>query len=119
MTYSGLDFIILVPNPARSIDSIRKPSATRPQVLYVYTHILRTVQGTLRKSPWFDDHVYLGDKHWSILTGVHVPTGLPVRFSCGDGLPSSIEYIQDYLAEYPSARPLYMTVRLILETRAL
>ncbi|PLN85075.1 hypothetical protein BDW42DRAFT_161595 [Aspergillus taichungensis] len=119
MTHSGLDFIIPVPDPARSIDSIRKPSATRPQVLDAYTDILRTVQGTLRKSPWFDDHVYLGDKHGSIVTGVHVPTGIPVRFSCGEGLPSSIEYIQDYLAEYPSARPLYMTVRLILEIRGL
>lgn len=119
MSHSDLEFILPVPDSARSIERDRKPSATRPQVLQYYADLLRNVEKTLRQSSPFGDQIRVAGKRNLTLTAIHRPTGLRLQFRCGEGPPSSIEYIQDYHAEYPSVRPLYMTSRLILESRGL
>ncbi|KAE8144872.1 hypothetical protein BDV25DRAFT_145191 [Aspergillus avenaceus] len=119
MGHSDLDFILPVPDSARSAEKIRKPSPTRPQVMGLHRNFMYSVKDTLRQSPLFQDRVDLFGKRSSVLTAIHAETGLRVHFYCGEGLPSSIEYIQDYRAEYPALRPLYMVIRLLLETRDL
>ncbi|GAB1196082.1 hypothetical protein APSETT444_005348 [Aspergillus pseudonomiae] len=67
----------------------------------------------------FSGRIQLSGKWNSILTAVHHETGIRVQFQCGEGLPSSVEYICDYYTEYPAIRPLYMVIRLILEAQEL
>ncbi|PLB51734.1 hypothetical protein P170DRAFT_433607 [Aspergillus steynii IBT 23096] len=119
LSHSDLEFLLPVPDSARSIERDRKPSATRPQVLQYYVDLLRGVENTLRQCSLFRDQVRVAGKRNQVLTATHRPTGLKLQFRCGEGPPSSIEYIRDYHAEYPSVRPLYMTSRLILESRGL
>ncbi|KAI9040492.1 uncharacterized protein KD926_008197 [Aspergillus affinis] len=119
MSHSALEFVLPVPDSARSIERDRKPSATRPQVLQSYADLLRNVENALRRSSLFRDQIWIDGKPNPALTAIHRPTGLRLQFRCGEGPPSSIEYIRDYLAEYPSVRPLYMTSRLMLEARGL
>lgn len=119
MSHSSLDFILPVPDPARSSDRVRKPSPTRPQVLDLYSNLLRRVKCTLEQCSAFNGRVESIGKRNSILIAVHHETGVRVQLHCGEGLPSSVEYIHDYYAEYPAIRPLYMVTRLILEAREL
>ncbi|OGM45959.1 hypothetical protein ABOM_005184 [Aspergillus bombycis] len=119
MSHSDLDFILPVPDPARSIDKVRRPSPTRPQILSFHSYLLSRVEFTLQHCSSFSDRIKLSGKWNSILTAVHHDTGIRVQFQCGEGLPSSVEYICDYYAEYPAIRPLYMVIRLILEAQEL
>ncbi|RAL06328.1 uncharacterized protein BO80DRAFT_440206 [Aspergillus ibericus CBS 121593] len=116
MSHSDLDLLLPVPDSVRSIESVRKPSATRPKALNLHRSLLRDVEQTLRKCPSFDHHIYRSTEMGSI-TAIHSRTGLRLRFYCGEGSPPIIEYIRDYCAEYPSLRPLYMATRLILESQ--
>ncbi|EAU31103.1 predicted protein [Aspergillus terreus NIH2624] len=119
MSHSDLDLLLPVSDAARSSDSTRKPSASRPQMLELYRETLHKARAVLRQSPSFQEQGHPTGKRHSTLTIVHRPTGVPVQLYCGEGLPASIEYIQDYHAEYPTIHPLYMTLRLILETHGL
>ncbi|KAB8245238.1 hypothetical protein BDV35DRAFT_357419 [Aspergillus flavus] len=119
MSHSDLDFILPVPDPARSIDRARRPSPTRPQILSLHSDLLSRVECTLQHCSSFSGRIELSGKCNSILTAVHHETGMRVQFHCGEGLPSSVEYICDYHAEYPAIRPLYMVIRLILESQDL
>ncbi|KAI9928054.1 hypothetical protein ASPWEDRAFT_173703 [Aspergillus wentii DTO 134E9] len=118
-SHSGVDFILLVEDFGRSVDSIRKPSATRPKALATYHNRLREVERALKQSPQFDGQVHFSGKRNPVVTALHCSTGLKLQFYCGQGLPASIEYLKDYQAEYPAIRPLYMVTRLLLETRGL
>ncbi|KAL5361858.1 hypothetical protein BJX96DRAFT_176621 [Aspergillus floccosus] len=119
MSHSDLDLLLPVSDTARSSDSTRKPSASRPQMLELYRETLHKARAVLRQSPSFQEQSHLTGKRHPALTIVHRPTGVPVQLYCGEGLPASIEYIQDYHAEYPTIHPLYMALRLILETHGL
>ncbi|PYH63903.1 uncharacterized protein BO88DRAFT_458584 [Aspergillus vadensis CBS 113365] len=111
MSHSHLDLLLPVPDSVRSTEQVRKPSATRPQILSQHKRLLRDVEQTLQDFQSFNI-VYPS-------TAVHHETGLRVRFSCGEDIPPMVEYIQDYCAEYPSVRPLYMAARLLLESQGL
>ncbi|KAF7585588.1 hypothetical protein BBP40_010502 [Aspergillus hancockii] len=119
MSHSDLDFILPVPDSARSIDRPRKPSPTRPQVIEIHSNLLYDVKYALQQCSSFNGRIALTGKRNSILTAVHHETGVRVQFYCGEGPPSSVEYINDYHAEYPAIRPLYMATRLILEAQDL
>lgn len=118
-THSDLDFVLPIPDIGWSKDDIRKPSSTRPQVLEAYHNLLERVQQTLWQTPTFKDKTFLVYNRIPVLLAIHHPTGIRVRFQCKEGIPSSVEYINDYLAEYPAVRPLYRTTRLILEAQGL
>lgn len=117
--HSGLDFIIPVFDNARFSEQIRKPSASRPQMLEQYREILQNAQDAFCQHPSFWHRVHLSGKRKPIVTVTHRSTGLSIHLTCGGGLPSFIEYLHDYFAEYPSTRPLYMVTRLILEIHGL
>ncbi|PWY79338.1 hypothetical protein BO94DRAFT_548450 [Aspergillus sclerotioniger CBS 115572] len=116
MSHSDLDLLLPVPDSVRSVENIRKPSATRPKALGQHRSLLRDVEQALRKCPSFGHRIYQSTELDSI-TAIDTRTGLRLRFYCGEGTPPIIEYIKDYCAEYPSLRPLYMATRLILETQ--
>ncbi|PYI10477.1 hypothetical protein BO78DRAFT_383296 [Aspergillus sclerotiicarbonarius CBS 121057] len=116
MSHSDLDLLLPVPDSVRSNENIRKPSATRPKVLGLHKSLLRDVEQALRDCPSFDHHIHRSTEPDSI-TAIDSRTGLRLRFFCGENSPPIIEYIRDYCAEYPSLRPLYMAVRLILESQ--
>ncbi|CEL06666.1 hypothetical protein ASPCAL09838 [Aspergillus calidoustus] len=117
MSHSTLDLMLHVTDPARSPNSIRKPSATRLKNLRHYRKLLVAVSSALKQDPNYTVNIDEAPKPGS--TAIHRPTGLQIHLSCGEELPAYIEYTQDFLAEYPSLRPLYITTRLILETRGL
>ncbi|KAL2862931.1 uncharacterized protein BJX67DRAFT_276021 [Aspergillus lucknowensis] len=117
MSHSNLNLMLPVTDPARPPDSIRKPSPNRWKNLLRFRKLLRAVYETLKQHP--DYRVHLSNNLRENPTAVHQPTGLRLQFFYGEDLPASIEYIQDFLAEYPSLRPLYITTRLILETQGL
>lgn len=119
--HSGLDFVLPVPDAERSRSQrnrIRNPSVSRPQNLEAYHGLLCDVGRTLRQTKLFGK-VNMPSTRSPILTANHIPTGLQIQFVCREGPPPLIEYIEDYLAEYPSIRPLYRTVRLLLDAHHL
>lgn len=77
--------------------------------------LLRQVALTLQSSLEFSGQVDLSEKPRPVLRARHRSTGLILQFSCGERTPAIIEFLQDYLAEYPSLRPLYMVTRTLLE----
>ncbi|KAL3446788.1 hypothetical protein BJX65DRAFT_278600 [Aspergillus insuetus] len=117
MSHSNLDLMLHVTDPARSPNSIRKPSATRLKNLRHYRKLLVAVSSALKQDPKYIVNIDEAPKAGS--TAIHQPTGLQLHLSCGEELPAYVEYTQDFLAEYPSLRPLYITTRLILESRGL
>ena len=115
--YSGLDFVLPVQD--RDVgDGIRKPSANRPKVLEKRQRVLQDAGHTLEQTRLFKT-VRLPTTQSPILTMNHIPTSLEARFVSGEGPPPLTEYIEDYLAEYPSVRPLYRTIRLLLDSHGL
>ncbi|PWY67570.1 hypothetical protein BO70DRAFT_400598 [Aspergillus heteromorphus CBS 117.55] len=118
MGHSSLDLLLPIPDAVRSIEIIRKPSATRPKALTLRRGLLRDVNDILQNCPLFTGRVDLSIER-SRITAVEGRTGLQMHIYCGEGLPPILEYVRDYRAEYPSLRPLYMTVRLILESQGL
>ncbi|KAL3458509.1 hypothetical protein BJX64DRAFT_223199 [Aspergillus heterothallicus] len=117
MSHSNLNLMLQVTDPARSSSNIRKPSATRLKNLRHYRKLLLTVSHALKQHPDFVVLTNQGSK--AGLEAVHQPTGVHMHLSCGEDIPAYVEYTQDFLAEYPSLRPLYTTTRLILETQGL
>ncbi|KAL2816327.1 hypothetical protein BJX63DRAFT_430335 [Aspergillus granulosus] len=117
MSHSNLNLMLQVKDPARSPNNIRKPSATRLKNLRHYHKLLITVSRALAQHPDYAVHFDQGLK--AGIEAIHQPTGVHLHLSCGEELPAYIEYTQDFLAEYPSLRPLYVATRLILETRGL
>ncbi|KAL2009217.1 hypothetical protein VTN00DRAFT_7411 [Thermoascus crustaceus] len=115
LSHSDLDFILPVNDPVD--DPVRKPSPMRPEMVQAYRKTLRGVDGLLRESPLFKDQVDALDGRTPAVTAVHDATGLRLQFYCGEGPPSSIEYVKDYQAEYPALRPLYIATRMMLEVR--
>lgn len=117
MALSHSDLDLMLPVDDAVDDPVRKPSPTRPEMVKAYTETLRGVDGLLRQSPLFRARVDAVDWRIPTLTAVHDATGLQLQFYCGEGPPSSIEYVKDYHAEYPALRPLYIAARMILEVR--
>lgn len=116
--HSDLDLMLPVEDVERSINKFRNPSPTRPKILDVYSDLLGRVARVLAQNPMFS-RVHPPKKGMPMTTAVHSPTGLKLTFSCGDGLPPSVEYTRYYHTEYPAVRPLYMASRVILEARGM
>ncbi|KAG0154778.1 hypothetical protein PDIDSM_348 [Penicillium digitatum] len=119
LAHSDLDFILPYKDLPRSLERGRRPSPTRPQVQGAHTRLLRQVQRALQHTDIFGDSVKLSEKRNPSLSACHQPTGLLLQFYCGDGIPAITEYLQDYQAEYPALRPLYVVTRTLLEARDL
>lgn len=115
MVHSDVNFLI----PVSSVSSPGK-HAVRSRSLNTYAEILHNVKYALQQTPAFQDNVHISvQKQYPILTAYHRPTGLKLQFYCGPDIPPFAEYIKDYLAEYPTLRPLYFTTRLLLDAQGL
>lgn len=119
LAHSDLDFLLPFEDLPRSLDRARRPSPTRPQIRDAHLNLLRQVETTLQNTSEFKDQVRLSGKRSLVLEARHRPTGLLLQFYCGERVPAFTEYLQDYLVEYPSLRPLYATTRTLLEARGL
>lgn len=119
LPHSSIDFLLPVDDLPRSVHRTRRPSATRPQIRDVHMDLLRQVELALRSSPNFSGPVQLSGKPSPVLRVRHRPTGLLLQFTCGEGPPAMMEFLQDYLVEYPSLRPLYLASRTLLEAQGL
>lgn len=119
LAHSSIDFLLPVEDIPRALHRTRKPSATRPQIRDVHMDLLRQVEVTLQSTLEFSGQVNLSGRPSPVLRARHRPTGLLLQFYCGERTPAIIEFLQDYLAEYPSLRPLYMVTRTLLEARGL
>ncbi|KAF3403832.1 hypothetical protein F1880_010220 [Penicillium rolfsii] len=119
LAHSDLDFLLPFEDLPRSLDRTRRPSPTRPQIRDAHLSLLRQVEKQLQNTPEFRDQVRLSGKHSLFIEARHRPTGLLLQLYCGERMPAFTEYLQDYLVEYPSLRPLYATTRALLEARGL
>ncbi|KAJ5454288.1 uncharacterized protein N7458_005244 [Penicillium daleae] len=119
LAHSDLDFLLPFEDLPRSLERTRRPSPTRPQIRDAHLNLLRQVESTLQSAPEFKDQVRLSGKRSLVLEARHRPTGLLLQFYCGERVPAFTEYLQDYLVEYPSLRPLHATTRALLEARGL
>lgn len=118
LPHSDLNYLLPFEDPLRSPDRARKPSATRPQIHDAHLRLLHQVESTLESSPSFDRILLWGNRR-SILEARHHPTGLLLRFQCGERAPELMDHLKNYLAQYPTLRPLYMATRALLEARGL
>jgi hypothetical protein len=116
-SHSNLDLILPVDDVERLVDRARNPRPSRPKMRDIHLDLLSKVANTLEQSPMFN-RVHM-PKRIPLVTAVHSPTDLQLQLSCGEGLPSSIEYISSYFSEYPAVRPLYMATRVILEAQGM
>lgn len=118
VAHSNVDFILPFRDPERSLQRARMPSATRPQIRGAHREFLSGVHALLRRSQAFGGHAELCNKR-DVLETRHEPTGLVLRLSCAESIPTLTEYLQDCLVEYPTLRPLYVAMRTLLEARGL
>lgn len=119
VAHSSVDLLLEVKDLPRSLHRDRRPSPTRPQMRYAHLDLLRQVERILRSHADFNDQIELSERPDPVLRARHVPTGLLLQFSCGERIPAIMEFIQDYLSEYPTLRPLYMGTQTLLETQDL
>lgn len=119
LAHSDLDFLLPFEDLPRFLDKTRRPSLTRPQIRDAHLNLLRRVEATLQSAPEFKGQVRLVGKRSLVLEARHGPTGLLLQFYCGERIPAFTEYLQDYIVEHPSLRPLYATTRALLEARGL
>ncbi|KAJ5652499.1 hypothetical protein N7507_009925 [Penicillium longicatenatum] len=119
LAHSDLNFLLPFEDLPRSRHNPRGPSATRPKIRDAHVSLLRQVEFTLQSSPIFTGQVHWSTKGRPVLEARHQPTGLLLRFHCGERVPATTRYIRDYLVERPTLRLLYTGVRALLEPRGL
>lgn len=118
LVHSDLNFLLPFEDLLRAPDRPRKPSATRPQIQDAHLRLLRQVETKFESSPSFDQ-IRLSGKRRPILEARHHSTGLLLRFHCGESTPAIMDYLKDYLVQYPTLHPLYIATRTLLESRGL
>lgn len=119
LAHSDLNFLLPFEDLPRSRHNPRGPSATRPKIRDAHVSLLRQVESTLQSSPIFTDQVHWSTKGRPVLEALHRPTGLLLRFHCGERVPAITRYIRDYLVNNPALRILYIGARALLESRGL
>ena len=115
LAHSNVNLLLPYKDPSRPLGSTRGPSATRPQIQEIHKDLNYKVKSCLQNSPIFDDQVDVVGKRKLMVQARHRPTGLLLQFECGETVPLITEYMQDYLVEYPTLRPLYVGMRTLLE----
>lgn len=117
--HSSVDLLLAVEDISRSPHRDRWPSSTRPQMRSVHLDLLHQVKLILQSNADFNSELELSKRPHSVLKARHGPTGLLLQFSCGERIPALVDFMQDYLSEYPNLRPLYLGTQTLLETRGL
>ncbi|PGH12588.1 hypothetical protein AJ79_04209 [Helicocarpus griseus UAMH5409] len=113
--HSSVDFLALIDDPGR-LKGARGPSPTRPKMVHARVNRLLEIESLLKHSQTLSAATLKRDKD-PTLSAVHNATGLQVQFQCASSQPASLDLIFDYCAEFTTLRPLYMVLRMLLETR--
>lgn len=117
--HSDVDLLVLIRDPDRSgEDDDRGPSPTRPKMISSQLRQLTEAKALLQRNKSFSK-VALLHTRVPVVTAIHLPSGLPVRIKCGVSIPSSLDFILGYQAEFPTIINLFIVLRMILETRNL
>ncbi|PGH10673.1 hypothetical protein AJ80_07429 [Polytolypa hystricis UAMH7299] len=116
--HSDVDFLLQIKDPDRVDDDVRGPSPTRPKMLEEQEKHLTSILDCVKSSFAFTNASLIRAKV-PIVAATHDATGLPIQFQCATSVPSSIYYILNYQAEFPTIRTLFVTVRMLLETHGL
>lgn len=119
LAHSDLNFLLPFEDLPRSRHNPRGPSATRPKIRDAHVSLLRQVESMLQSRPICIEQVYWSTMGRPVLEARHRPTGLLLRFHCGERVPAITKYIRDYLVENPALRLLYIGSRALLESRGL
>ncbi|KAL4805267.1 hypothetical protein BDV18DRAFT_140559 [Aspergillus unguis] len=115
-SHSGLDLIISFGSLGSSTYAMKKRHTSHGGKLRKYDEFLDTARRSLEQHPSYKTTL---NERQRTLAVLHRPTGLLFRISCAQDEPAYLEYLRDFHAEYVFLRPLYKTIRLILETKGL
>ncbi|KAL4882345.1 hypothetical protein BJY04DRAFT_40010 [Aspergillus karnatakaensis] len=111
MSSSDLNILVTMPDVVRP-NIGRGPSASRPKRLRLYRKFLHQIKISLQDLNGYQTYIHEGRR----IDVYHEATKLKITLDCGEELPSALEHILSFHAEYPVLRPIYMAVRLILES---
>ncbi|EEA19722.1 hypothetical protein TMatcc_009869 [Talaromyces marneffei ATCC 18224] len=95
-----------------------KPPGISSQMKYKYLQIMTQTGNVLKDDLEYRDCRVIPDKSPSLVL-FHRASGIPVRLFCRSYAPKIEEFIQDSISELPSLLPLYMTMRVFLESKHL
>ncbi|KAK2741346.1 hypothetical protein FQN57_005630 [Myotisia sp. PD_48] len=117
--HSDIDLMMLMKDPdgREATDNSRGPSETRPKANEVQNGHLQQAADLLFADPEFSAVIVRTSWWVPAVTAIHKPTGIAVNLYCGVKPPSSLEYILQYKSEFPTLRPLYIALRMVLEMR--
>ena len=121
LRHSNLNMMIPLEDPdseASDSDTGRGPSDTRPKISELQSIYLNNAFYILENNPQFS-HCRLLRARIPRLRATHLPTGLTVSIQAGVKLPTTDDYVMNYVAEYPTLPQLYTVLRMVLETRAI
>jgi len=114
---SDLDFRLLLPKYEKSFDR-RGPSTTRPKAQKESIRKLKLLHKALAKEDGYQD-LELRSGRVPIISGTHHATKLTIQIQAMSDNTASREYVLNYLAEFPTLRPLYTLIKTMLEMRNL
>ncbi|KAJ5692101.1 hypothetical protein N7462_001524 [Penicillium macrosclerotiorum] len=119
LAHSDLSLFLPYEDFPPTLDHVRKPRVTISQIQDSCMRLLHKVESALQEDPAFHGQVRLNSKNNRAVDAQHRPTGLSLHVVCGERVPAISEYLKDYLVEYPVLRPLYTSLRVLLETQGL
>lgn len=115
---STIDLMIPVDNDGTHNAPKNKALAITPQMKFTYHRIISQAGDVLKKDLGYRDCQVIPDKSASLVL-YHRASGLPVRLFCRSYAPKLEEFIRASLPELPSLMPLYMVMRVLLESKSL
>ncbi|KZF21734.1 hypothetical protein L228DRAFT_269189 [Xylona heveae TC161] len=114
---SDLDFQLGLPKEEDKGDD-RGPSARRPEIVKRTMRRLQGLAAFMRNTGRYEDLAFHGFRI-PIINGTHRATGLSIQITATDDSIASQEYVRNYLAEFPAARPLQILLKSALNMRGL
>lgn len=115
---SAIDLMILVDDGNNHNLPKNKPPSISPQMKFNYHRILTEAWDVLKKDVGYRDCQVIFSKSSSLVL-FHRASGLPIRLFCRSYAPKLEEFIRASLPELPSLMPLYMVMRVLLESKSL
>lgn len=115
---STIDLMILVDDDRIHNMPKNKAPAITPQMKFAYHRIISQAGDVLKEDLGYRDCQVIPDKSASLVL-YHRASGLPIRLFCRSYAPKLEEFIRASLPGLPSLMPLYMTMRVLLESKSL
>jgi hypothetical protein len=112
---STIDLMIRVPGADASSHT---STSMNPRTIKMFTEIIEKVELEMKNSKSFHKHHVIYEKSPALVMS-HKATGLSTRIFCGSYLPESDGFMRHSLATLPSLQPLYMALRVLLESRTI